>query len=115
VRQGLDKLGLGGLRANLQARYNERYASQDFLNAGALRETFVRVIEQDLSDFALRVQAPTVLIWGDQDNDTPLWQGQQLEKLIPDAGLIVFQSAGHFSYLERLPEFIRIVDHFLSN
>jgi pimeloyl-ACP methyl ester carboxylesterase len=72
------------------------------------------VIHEDLSSYAQRIQASTVLIWGDRDADTPLWQGRRLEQLIPDAGLIVFQGAGHFAYLERLNDTIRIVDHFLS-
>ena len=115
ARRALSALGLERLRAQLQERYNRRYASEDYLSAGPLRETFVRVISQDLADFAARVQAPTVLVWGDRDTETPLWQGCKLEALIPDAGLIVFQGAGHFSYLERLYDFVRIVDHFFSD
>ena len=114
IRTTLDQLGLNGLRESLRRRYNERYASDDYLNAGALRETFLRVIDEDLTPYAERIQAPTVLIWGDQDADTPLWQGRRLEQVIPDAGLIVFQGAGHFAYLERLPEYLRIVDHVLG-
>lgn len=114
MRTALEGLGLSGLRARLQRRYHERYASEDYRTAGPLRATFLRVISEDLTPFAQRVQAPTVLIWGDQDTDTPLWQGRRLEALIPDAGLIVFQGAGHFAYLERLPDYVRIVDHFLG-
>ena len=114
VRTTLDQLGMETLRERLQRRYNNRYASDDYLSAGPLRETFLRVIDEALTPYAQRVQAPTVLIWGDQDPDTPLWQGRRLEELIPDAGLIVFQGAGHFAYLERLPDYLRIVDHFLG-
>ncbi|WP_119072386.1 alpha/beta fold hydrolase [Aggregatilinea lenta] len=114
VRGVLGRAGLDGVRARLEEQYRQRYASDDYRTAGALRETFVRVVEEDLSDFARRVQASTVLIWGDQDQDTPLWQGERLEQLIPDAGLIVFEGAGHFSYLERLGDYIRIVNHFLT-
>lgn len=115
VRRTLNTLGLDSLRVRMQDSYNRRYASEDYLNAGGLRDTFVRVIEQDLTAFAARVQAPTVLVWGSHDTDTPLWQGRRLEQLIPDAGLIVFEGAGHFSYLERLTDFVRIVDHFLRS
>lgn len=115
VRGVLGRAGLDRMRERLEDQYRQRYASEDYRTAGALRETFVRVIEEDLSSFAERIQAPTVLIWGDQDTDTPLWQGQRLEQLIPDAGLIVFQGAGHFSYLERLGDYIRIVNHFLTD
>lgn len=115
MRRTLDLFGMQKLRSQMQERYNQRFASEDYLNAGPLRETFLRVIEQDLAGYATRVQAPTVLIWGDQDADTPLWQGRKLERLIPDAGLIVFEGAGHFSYLERLHDFVRITDHFFKN
>ncbi len=115
VRNVLDLAHLDGVRKRLQDRYNKRYASADFLAAGALRETFVRVIEEDLTTYAQRVKVPTVLIWGDRDTDTPLWQGRKLEQLIPDAGLIVFQGAGHFAYLDRLTDFVRIADHFLND
>lgn len=114
VRGSLDTVGLNGWRERLQDVYNRRYASADYLSAGPLRDTFLRVIEEDLTSFAGRVQAPTILIWGDQDKDTPLWQGQRLEQLIPDAALIVFNGAGHFSYLERLNDYLRIVENFLS-
>jgi pimeloyl-ACP methyl ester carboxylesterase len=114
VRGSLETLRLDGWRARLQDMYNRRYASADYLAAGPLRDTFLRVIEEDLTPFAQRVQAPTILIWGDQDNDTPLWQGRRLEQLIPDAALIVFTGAGHFSYLERLNDYLRIVENFLS-
>jgi pimeloyl-ACP methyl ester carboxylesterase len=115
ARQALTALRLETLRTRLQDSYNRRYASEDYLNAGPLRETFLRVIEQDLTSYAERIQTPTVLIWGSQDTDTPLWQGRRLEQLIPDAGLIVFEGAGHFSYLDRLHDFVRIVDHFLAD
>jgi pimeloyl-ACP methyl ester carboxylesterase len=115
ARNALDRLGLDGWRDRLRDSYNRRYASEDYLTAGPLRDTFLRVVQQDLTPWAERVQAPTVLIWGDQDVDTPLWQGRRLEQLIPDAGLIVFEGTGHFAYLERLGDYVRIVDHFLSS
>ncbi|GAB4423333.1 MAG: alpha/beta hydrolase [Anaerolineae bacterium] len=115
LRHSLDLLGLTSTRERLQAFYNRRYASQDYLNAGPLRETFLRVIGEDLTAYAAQVQAPTVLIWGDRDTDTPLWQGRRLEQIMPDAGLVVFPGAGHFSYLERLNEYLRVVEHFLRD
>jgi pimeloyl-ACP methyl ester carboxylesterase len=116
ARTALQRLGAARLAAALQTAYNNRYGSPDFRAAsGVMRETLVRVVNQDLSDTALRLNQQTLLFWGDQDTDTPLWMGQKLEKLIPDAGLIVFEGAGHYSYLERQGEFVRIVDHFLRH
>lgn len=114
VRQSLERVGAKGSAAKLRSWYNNRYGSSDLKGAGALRETFLRVVNEDLRPYAARVAAPTLLFWGDQDEDTPLWQGEALEKLIPDAGLIVYPGAGHYSYLDRLPEFVRTLDHFFK-
>jgi pimeloyl-ACP methyl ester carboxylesterase len=113
VRSGLNTIGLKALSERLRAWYNRRYGSADFQAAdGVMRETFVRVVNQDLLPHAARVQPPTLLLWGDKDEDTPLWQAKLLEKTIPDAGLVVFDGAGHYSYLERLADTARILDHF---
>lgn len=98
----------------LRRRLYRSLGETDYLEAGALRETFVRVIEEDLLPYAARVAVPTLLIWGERDTATPLWQGRVLEQTIPDAGLVVFAGAGHFSYLDRLPDYLRVVDHFLA-
>lgn len=112
LRDGLASAGMKGLSDQLRGWYTERYGSSDFKSAGVLRETFVRVVNEDLLPCAARVQAPTLLLWGEADDDTPLWMGQLLEKTMPDAGLHVFPGAGHYSYLERLPDTTRIIDFF---
>jgi len=104
--------GVNAFEGKLRQWGRERLGSADLKTAGVLEATFRRVIQEDLLPHAGRIAAPTLLIWGDQDQDTPLWQGQALEKAIPDAGLVVFQGAGHFAYQERLPDFLRIVDTF---
>lgn len=113
VRDGLYKIGAKSLADNLRTKYNARYGSADFQAAqGVMREVFVKVVNQDLRPYAQRVKPSTLLFWGDKDEDTPLWMGQELEKLIPDAGLIVYEGAGHYSYLERLSETVKTVDYF---
>ena len=113
IRDGLTKVGAKGLADTLRERYNARYGSADFQAAsGVMRETFVQVVNQDLRPFAERVSLSTLLFWGDRDEDTPLWMGPELEQLNPDAGLIVYEGAGHYSYLERLSETSKTIDYF---
>lgn len=115
ARSSLNTLGLSRAANRLSAWYVDRYGSPDYKAAqGVMRETFVKVVNQDLLPYAARVKASTLLLWGDQDDDTPLWQGQLLEKTIPDAGLVVFEGVGHYSYLDRLGETVRILDHFFK-
>jgi pimeloyl-ACP methyl ester carboxylesterase len=93
----------------------QKFGSEDYKTAGLLEPTFRLVIQQDLLPFARRIKAPTLLVWGSEDSETPLSSAHTLEKTIPNAGLVVFEGAGHYCYLDRLPEFVRIVAHFFKN
>lgn len=115
LRNALTRMGARSLADALRERYNARFGSPDFQQtSGVMRETFVKVVSEDLRNVAARVQAPTLLLWGDQDDATPLWQGKILEETIPDAGLVVHEGAGHYSYLDRLAETARIMDYFMK-
>ncbi|NDJ86873.1 MAG: alpha/beta hydrolase [Chloroflexi bacterium] len=110
--------GLKALKPTVEKRvqgFRRMLASEDYLNAGPLQETFKLVVSQDLLPFAQRIQAPTLLFWGDQDTDTPLVAGRRLEQTIPDASLILFEGAGHYAYLDNLTQFIRVTVHFFND
>ncbi len=99
----------------LRTWYSERYGSADYKAVkGVMRETFVKVVNEDLLPYAARVMPSTLLFWGDQDEDTPPAQGQLLEKTIPDVGLVIWEGAGHYSYLERAADTARVMDHFFK-
>ncbi len=101
LRDALTAIGAPTLAQRLRRAYNQRYASVDFRNATPImRQTLINVVNQDLLAYAGRVAVPTILIWGDNDQDTPLWMGRKLERAIPDAALILHNSAGHYAYLD---------------
>ena len=89
-------------------------ASKDYANAGPLRETLVKLINEDLTPILPRIKSPTLLVWGADDTETPLASAKVMERLIPQARLVVFQHAGHFSYLDQYGKFRLIVRQFLS-
>ncbi len=99
----------------LREKYRARVGSEDYQNAGPLRETFLNVISEDLLPYAARVRRPSLLLWGANDDATPVSQGTLLEQTIPDAGLVVFAGAGHYSYLDALPDAVRVIDYFFKN
>jgi pimeloyl-ACP methyl ester carboxylesterase len=98
----------------LQERMRARVASRDYLEASeAMRGTFRKVIAEDLTERLPRVRASTLLVWGDRDDDTPLWMGRWMEELIPDAGLVVLEGAGHYSYADSPGQFRAVARRFL--
>ncbi len=117
ARRLLSLPGAGAIREPSLTRLYRMLGSSDY-NAAVnpiLRATFVRVVNEDLRHLLPSIKAPTLLIWGDRDRDTPLADGRLMERLIPDAGLVVFEGAGHFAYLDRIDQFCRVVAHFVEH
>lgn len=88
--------------------------SRDYKNASAvMKKILVNVVNEDLSECAKKINVPTLLIWGDRDTEAPVEDAKELEKIIPDAGLIVLPNSTHYAYLENLPQVINILNNFL--
>ena len=46
------------------------------------------VVNEDLSNYAKKIEEPTLLIWGDKDTAAPVEDARVLEKIMIDANLI---------------------------
>lgn len=80
----------------------KKRGSADYNNATpTMRSTLVKVVNEDLEPLVSKLNCPTLLIWGDADTATPISDAELMERLIPDAGLVVCEGAGHYSFLEQ--------------
>ncbi|MCH5257731.1 MAG: alpha/beta hydrolase [Lachnospiraceae bacterium] len=80
----------------------KKRGSADYNNATPImRSTLVKVVNEDLTHLISQVSCPTLIIWGDKDTATPIDDARQMEQLIADAGLVVCEGAGHYSFLEQ--------------
>ncbi len=85
----------------------------DYFNAGSLKETFKKVVSEDLSEFAAKITIPTLLIWGRNDASTPLSQGERIHELIERSQLDIVMNAGHFVHKEKPAEVAALIQSFL--
>jgi pimeloyl-ACP methyl ester carboxylesterase len=92
-----------------------RIGSKDYAQAGPLQGTFIKVVNDDQTEMLPYIQSPTLLVWGADDKDTPLASAKIMEKLIPNASLVVLENAGHFSYIDHPHKFHMIVRKFLRD
>ena len=107
---------LGKARAEqmIQAR-RAKAGSSDYNQASPMmRRVLSKVVNEDLCHLMPKIKAPTLLFWGENDTATPLADAKKMEKLIPDAGLVTVAGAGHFSFLENTPLFLRVAESFLQ-
>ena len=89
--------------------------SKDYQAAkGIMKNVLVKVVNEDLKHVMPKIKSPTLLIWGENDTATPVGDAEIMEKLIPDAGLVVFKGAGHHSFLDKFRDFNLVVNSFLE-
>lgn len=95
-------------------RLRERFGSADYRQAGAMRPILVKTVSENLSEAARAVRCPVVLVYGENDRETPPEIGERLQRLIPDAQLHVLRGFDHWNVLtdgqhqltHRLSEFL---------
>ena len=88
--------------------------STDYKNASPImREILVNTVNEDLSECAKKIACPTLLIWGDRDTEAPLEDAQDLEKIMKDAGLVVYEGGTHYTYLEFINPICNVIKTFI--
>ena len=93
----------------------DKSGSEDYRNAqGVMRETFVKVVNDDVRDLLKEISCPVLLVWGEYDDAVPLAMGKLMEQEMPDAGLAIFEKDNHFAYWNQSERFNRVIDIFLE-
>lgn len=100
-------------RDELLEKFYKRHGSDDYKNVGGImRQVFVKVVNEDLEPVLKDISQETLLIWGDNDDATPLYMGKIFEREIKNSGLVVLKG-GHYSYADDYPTFKAVIESFL--
>lgn len=105
--------------------YDEKHVTEDLINemaeVVANRAAVKRLImmaraskTETVRNRLHAIQAPTLLVWGQDDVITPPDVARQFEELIPDSELHFIEKCGHAPMLERPEQFNRIISRFLQ-
>ena len=100
---GMDKFG----------EFMKQYiGSTDYKKASPImRQTLVNTVNEDLSEDAKKINAPTLLIWGTYDTEAPINEAKELEGIMKDAALIELPGT-HYTYIEHLDRVCQILNNF---
>ena len=90
-----------------------RAIGSDYLDAGVLRQTYLKIIAEDLSNVAPNVSVPTLLIWGEDDITTPLADGRRLASFIPHSQLEIIKDADHDVHQQKPEQVNELINKFL--
>jgi pimeloyl-ACP methyl ester carboxylesterase len=103
----------GRLGPRLIARLTERVGSRDYRAAGAMRPTLVKVVNEDLAPLLPAIRVPTLILWGDRDEEVPRSAMDRMAGAIPGARMVVFPGAGHFPFQDAPEAFARELRAFM--
>ena len=99
----------------LESYMKTKIGSRDYRNATPImRLILVNTVNEDLTEYLKQIESPTLLIWADLDTEAPLEDAKYAETIMKDAGLIIYQGATHYAYLERINEVINVLNVFLK-
>ena len=108
----LDATGASELAYKVAARLSGNY---DYAVATPhMRQVLKKVVNHDLRSICGRIEAPTLLIWGTQDNLTPLSQGEELASCIKDSKMVIIPEAGHSEYKQQPGYFADTIADFIN-
>ena len=106
---------LPGLK-KYRSKVLNKFGSSDYKNAeGVMKNTLVKVVKEDLRNDLPKIFCPVLLVWGRSDKVTPISSAYIMQKLLRDAGIVIIEGGGHFSYLDNTPLFLRVLDNFFQN
>lgn len=121
-RQALNALAKTGraatawLPASQQQKLRQKLytaAGSDLLTVPHMQETFKKIVNQDVQAEAAQLKLPTLLIYGQDDTETPPAYGERYQNLISGSTLEVISGSGHFVHQEQ-PQLIQnLVQEFL--
>lgn len=79
----------------------------------AQKKTMLNMIKSDLTETFKQIKTPTLIIWGENDQQTPLKDGLLIHKLIPNSQMHIINEARHSPMFTHTREVIKIISDFL--
>ena len=88
----------------------------DVLRTGPLRFSYAAraLLTSDVRPDLARIQAPTLVVWGERDRLTPVPFGRQIAAAIPNATFALIPRAGHNVMIDQPDAFNHAVVEFLE-
>ena len=100
----------------LRSKIRGKVGSSDYKSSPeVLKDTMNIILNEDQRVLLPNIKVPTLLIWGSLDTATPISDAKEIEKAIPDCGLVEYKNGTHFSYLENIENCKLVLNEFLKN
>ena len=96
-------------KEKLACFYSKDYLALDKM----MQESFVKIVNEHLDEYLPFIKNPTLLVFGQNDFDTPLYMAKRLNSGIVNSRLVIIEDAGHFCFIDKPHKFNGEVKEFL--
>jgi pimeloyl-ACP methyl ester carboxylesterase len=119
ARSGKKILSIPGLRWSAPLAQKLLYKalkSHDYeKSSGVMRDTLIKVLDEDLEGEVRAITRPTLIIWGDKDSYVPVSDGKQMEQNIAGSIMKVIKNGRHGIHKTHAREIAVWIKDFLTN
>lgn len=101
------------LRPMLRKKLYSAAGSSDYLNANEMQLIFLNTVNEDLLPYVQSIQQSTLLLWGENDMETPVSDAKKMMSELKHGQLVIIPNAGHFAYVDAYDVVIKELGTFL--
>lgn len=103
------------IKSKLRPLVYKLAGTHDYFSANdIMKETFKKVFAEDLRAFATYIKKPTLVVWGDKDEITPLEDAYTIKDMIDGAELSIIKDVGHSPHLKKPKELSKLIIEFIK-
>ncbi|MBI3335585.1 MAG: alpha/beta hydrolase [Candidatus Portnoybacteria bacterium] len=85
-----------------------------YLARGVMKETIMHVIQEDLNPYLSQISLPTLIIWGDKDEITPIQDAYTMKQEIRRAELEIIKGGSHYLPKRYGKELASLIKQFIA-
>lgn len=90
------------------------FLSRDYQEAGNLLPLFKKIVKEDIRENLTKIEIPTLIIWGENDDELPLKDAYQMRSLIKNSFLKIIKNSGHFPFIDNPKKISFVIESFVK-
>lgn len=114
LKKSCKKISFKFLKSFIPKQKLSRFYSPDYLALDeTMRKSFIKIVNEHLDYTLPFIKNRTLLIFGENDKETPIYMAKKLNSGIKNSKLIILDGAGHFAFVDKSLKFNLEMREFL--
>ena len=104
------------IKDHVRKLYYKVIGAKDFYHSqGLMRETFKRIIAEQLVEYMKKIRVPTLLLWGEKDKLVPVAVAKKMQKVLYKSTIVIVKDHGHMFICRNPQMFVSQTNSFLRD